>query len=52
MEEREQAIKAGRGAQEEAQRAARELQRVHSDATAHVQTQDTMLENAVGESER
>ena len=52
MEERAQAISAGQQAQEEAQRATRELQRVYSDATAHVQKQDTMLEDAKRESER
>ena len=52
MEEREQAIKAGQQAQEEAQRATRELQRVYNDATAHVQKRDTMLEDAKKESER
>ena len=52
MEEREQAIKAGQQAQEEAQRATHELQRVYNDATAHVQKQDKMLEDAMKESER
>jgi hypothetical protein len=52
MEEREQAIKAGQQAQEEAQRATHELQRVYNDATAHVQKQDNMLEDAMKESER
>jgi hypothetical protein len=52
MEEREQAINAGQQAQEEAQRATHELQRVYNDATAHVQKQDTMLESAMKESER
>jgi len=52
MEEREQAVKAGQQAQEEAQRATRELQRVYNDATAHVQKQDTMLEDAMNESDR
>jgi DNA repair exonuclease SbcCD ATPase subunit len=42
MEEREQAIKAGQPAQEEAQRATHELQRVCNDATAHVQKQDNL----------
>jgi hypothetical protein len=52
MEEREQAMEAGHQAPEEAQRATHELQRVYNDATAHVQKQDKMLEDARRESGR